>query len=179
MQLFMLWTPATEENKQIRGYTMQLAKWGKVLAVSAAVTLFAIPASAQDDEEGPMTQGDDAHYVSTTVVKFKPGKRERAFEIIADHFMPAGEKAGTPGPLGTIHFQTGEWDALFVWELEGGMADLEWYRSANNIKWYAALAEQEGGKEAAGELMAEYRSLIDEAETDVGHYHATKEGDDE
>ncbi|MDH3820099.1 MAG: hypothetical protein OEU59_03180 [Gammaproteobacteria bacterium] len=154
---------------------MQIIKWGKVLAVSAALSMFAVPASAQEDEDGPMTQGDDAHYISSTLVKFKPGKRERAFEIIAEHFMPAGEKAGTPGPLGVIHYQTGEWDALFVWDLEGGMADLEWYRSPNNIKWYAALAEQEGSREAAGELMAEYRSLIDEAETDVGHYHADEE----
>ena len=154
---------------------MEIIKWGKVLAVSAALSMFAVPASAQEDEDGPMTQGDDAHYISSTLVKFKPGKRERAFEIIAEHFMPAGEKAGTPGPLGVIHYQTGEWDALFVWDLAGGMADLEWYRSPDNIKWYAALAEQEGGEEAAGELMAEYRSLIDEAETDVGHYHADKE----
>ena len=154
---------------------MEIIKWGNVLAVSAALSMFAVPASAQEDEDGPMTQGDDAHYISSTLVKFKPGKRERAFEIIAEHFMPAGEKAGTPGPLGVIHYQTGEWDALFVWDLEGGMADLEWYRSPDNIKWYAALAEQEGGEEAAGELMAEYRSLIDEAETDVGHYHADKE----
>ena len=154
---------------------MQIIKWGKVLAVSAALSMFAVPASAQEDEDGPMTQGDDAHYISSTLVKFKPGKRERAFEIIAEHFMPAGEKAGTPGPLGVIHYQTGEWDAQFVWELEGGMADLEWYRSPNNIKWWAALAEQEGGEEAASELMGEYQSLIADAETDVGHYHAEKE----
>lgn len=158
---------------------MQLSTWGKVLAFSAALTMFAAPASAQDDEDGPMTMGDDAHYVRATLVKYKPGKRERALEIIAEHFMPAGEKAGTPGPLGVIHFQTGEWDALFVWKLEGGMADLEWYRSENSIKWRAALAEQEGSEEAAGELMDEYVSLIDEAESDVGHYHADEEGSDE
>ena len=158
---------------------MKLFTWGKVFAVSAALSMFAAPASAQDDEGGPMTQGDDARYISATLVKYKPGKRERAFEIIAEHFKPAGEKAGTPGPLGVIHFQTGEWDALYVWNLEGGMADLEWYRSENDIKWYAALAEQEGGDEAAAELVAEYRSLIDEAETDVGHYHADKEDSDE
>jgi len=158
---------------------MHIIKWGKVLAVSAALTMFAVPASAQDDEEGPLTQGDDARYVSVTHVKFKPGKRERAFEIIAEHFVKAGEKAGTPGPLGVIHFQTGEWDSLVVWNLEGGMADLEWYRSEDNIKWYAALVEQEGGEEAAGKLVAEYQSLIDEAETDVGHYHAKAEDADE
>lgn len=158
---------------------MQLFKWGRVLAVSAALTMFAVPATAQDDEDGPVTQGDDARYVSATVVKYKPGKRERAFEIIADHFVPAGEKAGTPGPLGVIHYQTGEWDALFVWNLEGGMADLEWYRSEDDIKWRKALADQEGGEEAAGELLAEYTSLIDEAESDVGHYHAAEEDSDE
>ena len=157
---------------------MNLGKWGKVLAVSAALAIFTGPASAQDDDEGPVTQGDDAHYVSATLVKFKSGKRERAFEIIADHFVPAGEKAGTPAPLGVIHFQTGEWDALFVWKMEGGMADLEWYRSADDIKWYAALAELEGGDEAAGELIAEYQSLVDEAETDVGHYHNAEEDAD-
>jgi hypothetical protein len=157
---------------------MQIMKWGKVLAVAAAFTMFAVPASAQDDEEGPITQGDDARYVSATHVKFKPGKRERAMEIIADHFVPAGEAAGTPRPLGVIHYQTGEWDALFVWRLEGGMADLEWYRSEDDIKWFAALVEQEGGEEAAGALIAEYRGLVDEAETDVGHYHATEEGDE-
>ena len=154
---------------------MKIIKWGKVLAVAAALSMFAVPASAQEDEDGPMTQGDDAHYIRSTLVKFKPGKRERAFEIIAEHFMAAGEKAGTPGPLGVIHYQTGDWDALFVWDLEGGMADLEWYRSPNNIKWWAALAEQEGGKEAASKLMAEYQSLVAKAKTDVGHYHAEKE----
>ena len=154
---------------------MQLITWGKVFAIFVALTVFAVPAAAQDNEQGPQTQGDDAHYVRTTLVKYKHGKRGRAFEIVADHFKPAGEKAGTPGPLGVIHYQTGEWDALYVWNLEGGMADLEWFRSENDIKWYAALVEQEGGKEAADELLAEYASLIDEAESDVGHYHADEE----
>ena len=156
---------------------MQIFKWGKVLAVAAALTMFAVPASAQDDE-GPITQGEDAKYVTITHVKFKSGKRERAMEIIADHFVKATEAAGTPGPLGVIHFQSGEWDMLAVWRLEGGMADLEWYRSPDNIKWWAALVEQEGGEEAAGALMAEYQSLVDEAETDIGHYHDAEEDDE-
>ena len=156
---------------------MQIFKWGKVLAVAAALTMFAVPASAQDDE-GPITQGEDAKYVTITHVKFKSGKRERAMEIIADHFVKATEAAGTPGPLGVIHFQSGEWDMLAVWRLEGGMADLEWYRSPDNIKWWAALVEQEGGEEAAGSLMAEYQSLVDEAETDIGHYHDAEEDDE-
>lgn len=158
---------------------MHISNWGKGLAVSAALTFCAGSALAQDDEGGPITQGDDARYVSVTVVKFKPGKRERAMQIIAEHFKPAGEAAGTPGPLGTLHLQTGEWDAMFVWALEGGMADLEWYRSPDDVKWFEALAEQEGGVEAAEALLAEYAKTVDEAETDVGHYHATPDDADE
>jgi len=145
------------------------------IAATAALTFFALPAAAQDDEGGPITQGEDAHYVSVTYVKFHTGKRERAMEIISEHFVPASEKAGLAGPLGTIHFQTGEWDMLVAWDLDGGMADLEWYRSEDDIKWWNSLVEQEGGEEAADALMGEYLSLIDEAETDVGHYHAPME----
>ena len=46
---------------------------------------------------------------------------------------------------------------------------------AGRRKWFAALAEQEGGEDAATALMAEYRSLVDESEVDVGHYHAPME----
>jgi hypothetical protein len=157
---------------------MKVSKWGKALAVTAAITMFTVPASAQDDDGGPQTQGDDAKYVEVVFVKYKPGKRERAIEIINEHFVKAGEAAGTPGPLGTIHLQTGEWDSLIVWNLEGGMADLEWYRSEDDLKWWAALVEQEGGEDAAEALWAEYRGTIDEAESDVGHYHSAEEDEE-
>ncbi len=73
-------------------------------------------------------------------------------QIIREHFMVAGEKAGTPGPILAIHYQSGKWDATFVWEMAGGMADLEWYRSPDNIKWFAALAEISGGMDEADEI---------------------------
>ncbi len=144
---------------------------GKLIAATAALFLFAAPAIAQEDDGGPMTQGDDAKYVSVTYTQYKPGKRERAMEIINEHFIPASEKAGTPGPILVIHFQTGRWDVAAVWEMEGGMADLEWYRSPNNIKWFEALAELSGGEEQAGKIVAEYTSGVANSETDVGHHH--------
>ncbi|MGI9248251.1 MAG: hypothetical protein ACR2QI_04510 [Woeseiaceae bacterium] len=144
---------------------------GKVLAVSAAVFVFSVPAVAQDDDEGPVTQGDDARYLSITHVKFKSGQRESAMEIIAEHFMPAGEKAGTPTPIMAIHYQTGKWDAAFVWEMAGGMADLEWYRSPNDIKWFTALAELEGSADEAEAVWQEYISKVASAQTEVGHHH--------
>lgn len=65
------------------------------------------------------------------------------------------------------------------WKMEGGMADLEWYRSEDDIKWYASLAEQEGGEEAAAALIAEYQGCVDEAQIDVSHYHAPMDEADE
>ena len=144
---------------------------GKLIAATAVLFLFAVPAIAQDDDEGPITQGDDARYLEVTYVNFKPGKREMAMQIISEHFVPATEKAGTSAPLLAIHFQTGKWDAAFIWEMAGGMADLEWYRSPDNIKWFAALAELEGGTEQAEAIWAKYIGAVADSLTEVGHHH--------
>lgn len=144
-------------------------------AATALLFLATVPASAQEDEGGPQNWGDDAKFVSVNFVQFKPGKREEAMEIIAEYFVPATEKAGTPSPMFVVHFQSGKWDAMYVWDLEGGMSDLEWYRSPNNIKWYAALAELNGGEEGAAEIMKRWSKTIDEGETHVGHYHTGEE----
>ena len=140
-------------------------------AVLAAMFVFSAPAVAQDDDGGPITQGDDAEYLEVTYVKFKAGQRESAMEIITEHFVPASEKAGTPGPMLAIHFQTGKWDAAFIWNLQGGMADLEWYRSPNDIKWFEALSELAGGEEKAVAIWADYISKVAHAQTEVGHHH--------
>lgn len=88
--------------------------------------------------------------------------------------MVAGEKAETPGPILAIHYQSGKWDATFVWELSGGMADLEWYRSPNNIKWFAALAEISGGTDEAEEILMNYFSKVANSVTEVGHHHVAE-----
>ena len=148
----------------------------RLLSITFALFLGSSLALAQDDE-GPLTQGDDAVYVSVTYVDYKPGMRADAFELIAEHFAPAGKTAGTRPPV-AIHFQTGKWDAAFLWQLEGGMADLEWYVSPNDIKWMEALAAQEGSKEAADALIASYRSMIAHTLTNVGHQHVPEEAEE-
>lgn len=145
---------------------------GRQIAVLLALCLAAGAAFAQDEDDGgPMTQGDDARYLSITHVEFKPGMRSDAMDMIAEYFMPAAELAGTPGPLMVIHYQTGKWDMGLVWELQGGMADLEWYRSPNNVKWWAALVELAGGEDEAGELWAAYMDMVANSVTEVGHDH--------
>lgn len=144
---------------------------GNRIAVLASLVLMSGAVFAQDDDEGPVTQGDDAKYLSITHVKYKPGQRESAMEIITEHFQPAGKKAGTPGPIMAIHYQTGKWDAAFVWEMAGGMKDLEWYRSPNDIKWFEALSELEGGADKAEAVWKDYISKVSAAVTEVGHHH--------
>ena len=148
---------------------------GNLIAASAALFLFSVPAVAQDDDGGPQTWGEDAKYVETTVIKFKPGKRERAMEIIAEYFVKASEKAGTAGPMLVIHMQTGNWDIAAVWELAGGTADLQWYRSPDNIKWREALNEIAGGEEEAAAIMKEYGSSVADSLSNIGHYHTGEE----
>ena len=150
----------------------------RLFAITITLLLGSSFAMAQDDDEGPQTQGDDAVYISVTMVAYKPGMRADALAIIAEHFQPAGEAAGTQSPV-AIHFQTGEWDAAFHWRLEGGMADMEWYISANDLTWMAALAEQEGGKTEANELLAKYRGMIARSITNVGHRHVPEETEEE
>ena len=147
----------------------------RLLAIALILSLGSSFAVAQDEDDGgPQTQGDDAVYVRVSFYKYKPGRREEALEIIAEHFKPAGEKAGTRAPV-AIHFQTGKWDAAVHWRLEGGMADLEWYRSPNNVKWREALAELEGGQEQAMAIIAKYVDTVAESEDQIGHRHVPEE----
>jgi hypothetical protein len=156
---------------------MKTGKLVTISAVVAALSLFAMPASAQDTDDGAMTQGEDAVYIRVTHMKFKPGKRERAMEIVAEHFRPAGADAGLPGAMLAIHYQTGKWDVAWVSVLEGGMADLEWYRSPNNIKWWNSFVEREGGEEAAAALMSEFQASVADTLAEVGHYHTGEEAE--
>ena len=151
---------------------------GIVIAAFASLFLFSVQASAQDAPDGPQTQGDDAVYISVTHVNFKPGKRTDAMTIIAENFVPASEAAGQPGPLLAIHYQTGKWDATFVWVMKGGMSDLEWFVSEDDIAWRNALNEQAGGEEEAQAILDSFMKMIAHAETDVGHYHTGEEAED-
>ena len=145
---------------------------GFVAAVISVLFVFSGSAFAQDDDDGgPQTQGDDARYLSITYVDFKPGKRGDAMQIIDEYFVPAAEKAGTAGPILAVHFQTGKWDAAYIWEMAGGMADLEWFTSPDDIKWRAALAEIAGGEEEGAQVWQDYLATVANVQREVGHHH--------
>ena len=145
-----------------------------VIAVSMALLFCSTSALAQDD--GPRKR-ENVEYFRVNFTDFKHDKLAEARGIITDHFVPASEKAGTPGPALTIHFQTGKWDTIDIWALEEGMADLEWTRtsSPNFIKWKAALDEQAGGEDEGWELINRFRAAVAHRLTEVGHNHVSDE----
>lgn len=141
------------------------------LAAGFAVAGFALgPASAQEEDDGTVRL-ENVTIVEVVYIDFKPGARMRAMEIIDNYFIPASEAAGTPGPLHAIHFDTGKWDMIVVWELEGGFDDLMWYVSPENLQWRAALAELAGGEEEGQAIWQEYISHVASAHNEVGHLH--------
>ena len=125
----------------------------------------ALPAMAQEAEKQ-----ENAEYFAMTFVDYKPGQRRAALEIITEHFVKAGQAAGTPGPI-AIHFESGKYDAAFYWVLADGYADLEWVTSPNEVKWWAAMITQEGSEKKAEKVMADYLSKIASQYRVVGHRH--------
>ena len=149
------------------------------LAASLSLSLaFSGAAFAQDDEDDGTIRLDNVTIANVVHIAFKPGARTRAMDIIDDHFAPAGAAAGTPGPLFVVHMDTGKWDMILAWEMPGGFDDLMWYRSPNSVAWFNALAEQEGGEEAAQALLTEYRSLVASRYNEVAHIHNPDDDDE-
>lgn len=129
-----------------------------VKTILATVCLFfALQLSAQ----APTAKKyDNPKWRSVVYIDYHAGKAGRALEIIYEHFKKASDKAGTQTPISQLEMKTGEYDLILVWEMQGGIEDMNWEISPNNIKWREALNEQMGGKEKADELMTEYLSLI-------------------
>lgn len=92
------------------------------------------------------------------LVNYKPGQVSRAKEIITQ-YEAAGDAANLKGPE-RYWMETGEYDLMLVWTMEGGPSDLEWDRSPNGIKWRNQMIKQLGSEEALKKLQQEYSGLI-------------------
>jgi hypothetical protein len=112
----------------------------------------------------------NAKFVRIEMVKFKPGGEDEAFALEEKFLDPARKLSGV-WPLAEYHTQTGPWDRITVYALEGGMADMEWQTTKARAKLMAALSKIAGGDEKAIEIMAQWDSLVEKRESSVGHYH--------
>lgn len=110
---------------------------------------------------------DSAQWKSVVKINFKIGKRDEALKIINEHFAPASTKAKTPQPELVLEMHTGDYDLLVVWHMEGGINDMTWDVSPDNIAWRKALNDMVGGKDKAQEILNKYRSYIESVENDI------------
>ena len=118
-----------------------------------------ISTSQAQDMKAKKMEGHTWHQV--VMVKFKAGKFTEAKKMINDHFMKAGIASGGEGPQ-IIEFKSGEWDVMFIWNMEN-ISDMDWEITPDDEKWWAAMAEQEGGMDKAMGVMQKYLSLVDQS----------------
>lgn len=136
--------------------------------IAAACAALSVPslASAQALKAERMT---GVHWVMVDMVKFLPGKRERAAEIVEKYFTKAGNDIG--GGVVDLHMNTGPWDFITVIPLEGGPGDMSWDTSPSDIRFMTALAKYTGGMAGAKKMMAEWDTLVSREEKHVAHRH--------
>ena len=132
-----------------------------VFAAIAALS-FAVAGSAVDDE---MSQAQGIKYENVTWytivnIDYHAHATREALELVYDHFMPAGKVTGGPIPRIMEYATGGEWDLCMIWRMDEGPAELEWELDPDSAAWLAALAELEGGKEQAEELLERYMKMI-------------------
>lgn len=140
------------------------------LAVSLCVAsafVFASPIAAQEMKP---VKAENVDYHKMLFLKFKPGKRERANDIIDTYFAPAGADAKLPKPV-AYHSESGAWDFIVVFPMKGGPADMEWVTSPDDVAWWQAFSKRAGGEAEAKKIDAEFDSLIADRVTEVMHTH--------
>lgn len=136
----------------------------KKLMLAVGVVLFvASTVFAQDAPKPKKHENVTWHRVVKT--DFKPGQNWRAKQIIK-MYKTAGAEAGTKGPV-SYWFSTGEYDAMFIWAMDGGPADMEWSQTADNIKWREAMIKQVGSEEKLQEIQKEFSSLISSSTSNI------------
>lgn len=133
----------------------------------ASAVVFGTPAAAQEAQPQRM---QNVTYHGVEFIKFKEGMRERAGEIVEQHFAPASRDSNTPMPL-EYHLDTGEWDYILFWPMAGGMADMEWEMHPDEIAWMQALTKQAGGEAKATALLEEWNGLVARRVNAVAHSH--------
>ncbi len=135
--------------------------------VMAAIGLTQL-ATAQDLPQAGKRGNID--YVEVQYIKYKNGMGGAAGRIIREKFMPAAAKAEIPSPI-TLHMQTGPWNAINFWNYGDSMGNLDYFMTPDNAKFWAALAELNGGIENARKIFADYNATIDTMQRELAHRH--------
>ena len=137
------------------------------LAVALAVGLLALPNSvtAQDETQ----KRENVSYYRVVHLNFKPGHNTDAWAILYEKIAPAVRSTGRD--FVALDWESGPWDSTVYIRLVEGYGSLEYAESPQTMKFRAALAEQEGGEEAAQKLWDEWTSHIDNSSQALAHMH--------
>ncbi|WP_340586133.1 hypothetical protein [Erythrobacter alti] len=141
-----------------------MLKFTKLLAASAAVALFAIPAQAQEAEEPRTTY-------RVTVIDLEDGADDRWFEIHETYVAPA--RAATGQSAETVHWvmTNPDVDLIVVSEMHGGMAAFDSHANPHRDAFFAAVRERAGSDDAMEALGEEIDGLVKSATTYFTHTH--------
>lgn len=132
-------------------------------AIALGLAIPAAPVLAQDAE--PELANLDWYRVN--FIKWKPGKGERAHEII-EMFEKVDSALGHNDVI-DIHMGTGEWDSIVALPMRQGIAAMGWKDNPEGKKWEAEFMRQVGGEEKAKALWEEFDSLIARRQRHIGH----------
>jgi hypothetical protein len=130
----------------------------KLGVLALGCLLVVAPAAAQEKADGKA--------VSIDFVKFKPNTVDRIDEIERKYFDPAAEKFGFRPTV--IRFATGEWDREYIFPMPGGMADLGYKTTKEQIAWMAEVDRLAGGPGMGKKLLAEWDAAVERRSTDIG-----------
>jgi len=142
----------------------------KTLLVAATVTLgLSLPSLAHaQDTDGPQKRENTIYY-TMSLVDFKPGAEEKAWELIYDHFVPVDRTVGRE--IVNFDFHSGGWDHVVFFPMGESTDELEWSRSPSDVGWWNAFVEQEGGEEEAAAMMERFEGLIARSARHIVHRH--------
>lgn len=142
--------------------------FASILGLAAALA----PLAAQAQEAPKEQRMEDVTWARVVMTRFHVGKRERGIEIIKDYFAKADQMSGVESGVHGVHFESGEWDMMYVFPMRGGTDDLMVLTSTDDLKWMAELAKLAGSQDAAEKLLAEYQSLVAVEVTQIAHAHS-------
>lgn len=138
----------------------------KILLISLLSSAMMCTINTAQAEDGKRYE-DSVTWKSIVRINYKPGKTGDALKIIKDYYQKASKKAETPMPEMVMEMQTGDFDLLVVWHMEGGISDMNWETGPNEKKWRDALNEIAGGEDKGKAVLEEYLSYIDNVDSDI------------
>lgn len=118
----------------------------------------------------PLKAEKDAKLRYFTIETLTPKPGARLWTIMSKNFIPAAKAAGVPVPV-VYHAETGSGVTIVITPLPGGLADLEWTMSPDDVKFMNELGKQLGGADKAEALWKEYNDGIAGRTREIIHEH--------